>query len=359
MPCRHPWPVPECGFNGECYTINGTDFCRCDPGWSQSLEFSFFIEEKDLSSSICIYNQNLINGLYILIGVLAVLGVLLQSLRIESFRQVKRQMPHIGYSMISMGIVIYRIHNPDKALCGIDPLFTFFISVCSILTAWQGYIFLNKYLKYIAKKAQINSFFDRAKIYQKIYFGILVVHTPVICLLWVATYLERSATMIVFQTVFAYNVFRLCFQVFFFQYALSEAIKDFKEVIHFKADDTTKVTNGVIIRWMEKNIPRMVKRKRVLVFSNVVELCLWGVALVNEFFFQCWSYLLPILGCLLFVYALAVIIASKRKGFIMKQFAKYARKTSAEETGNVADGFATEQVPSVTTGNSSSRKMSI
>uniref|UniRef100_A0A7S3V2B6 Uncharacterized protein n=1 Tax=Aplanochytrium stocchinoi TaxID=215587 RepID=A0A7S3V2B6_9STRA len=349
MPCLTLWPAPTCGFNGRCVPEeNGTDeFCVCDDGFSQSLEFSFFVDEPFLNSSICIYNENAVSRLYMVLVALAIFTSCMQILKLENQRQVRRQLPHIGYSVFITGESFYRVYYPDKALCGVDPVFTLVFSQCAVLAAWQGYIFLSKYLRYVAKKVQLDAFFLRAEAYQRVYFYVLVIHSVSVQLFWISTWMSRDRVMIVFQFVFTVQVLRVAFQIAFFQFALSELSKDMRKLLDF--DDSTKMTKSGIQVFLEKNIDGLEKRRRVLVASGILEITLWATALASNFFFLCWSYMLPVLGQLMFVYALAVIIESKRKGILVKYIQRFYMGDKGKVGENDQDGIA---VVSETTYNS-------
>jgi len=78
--CLEIWPAHECGWNGKCvFFLNETaeEYCECDEGWSQTLEYNFFVEETSMDCSLCMYNPKAVKGLFLTTMVVYILNLCL------------------------------------------------------------------------------------------------------------------------------------------------------------------------------------------------------------------------------------------------------------------------------------------
>eukprot|EP00924_Labyrinthula_sp_SR-Ha-C_P001309 snap_masked-scaffold_7-processed-gene-19.55-mRNA-1 protein AED:1.00 eAED:1.00 QI:0/0/0/0/1/1/2/0/325 len=149
-------PFPECGAFGTCLN-NST--CVCSGGWSQSVEFAFFVDRLDprFSASIlpCDTSTTLLRIIYGSAALVS-LGVLVFYVySIRKFSQFKRLFLFlIGYSCYAV-LSFYRLFNVD-GIYAKDKLFSILFVFGFFCTNISSIIFLNKYVWYQEKTLPIH-----------------------------------------------------------------------------------------------------------------------------------------------------------------------------------------------------------
>lgn len=142
---------PSCGLFGTAE--NGT--CVCDPGWSQSLDFVFFLpknasdDEEVLATLPCDAQTTLLQVLYGLSGVCSLLIIVTYMVVIKKVSQFKRLLP------LFLGFLLHAIHSFYKVLnfdingsFSVDMFFSLTFIVAFTVTNISTLVFLNKYVWY-------------------------------------------------------------------------------------------------------------------------------------------------------------------------------------------------------------------
>jgi len=115
--CLALWPSKPCGAFGKC--VNGT--CICENGWTQSLEYNYFVEnEYALKFGLCNYNESIIQGLlifYLVLSMMSLVGIIVVSITFNKLSlRVKLT---IGSRSLEPVYILYRLVG-DDALFGRD-----------------------------------------------------------------------------------------------------------------------------------------------------------------------------------------------------------------------------------------------
>uniref|UniRef100_A0A7S3PR80 Uncharacterized protein n=1 Tax=Aplanochytrium stocchinoi TaxID=215587 RepID=A0A7S3PR80_9STRA len=152
MPCLTLWPSTECGMRGECVEPeNSTSFCRCEPGWSQSLELNFFTKDN-LSSGLCNTHEGLLQTLYNIEVVFVVILILVQLYVINNVKQFKRAFVGLIIFILMFVASLYRLLREEEALFVDDLVFTFLVAQALGLMPYSMVLAFDKYLYYLEKK---------------------------------------------------------------------------------------------------------------------------------------------------------------------------------------------------------------
>jgi len=311
MDCLKFWPLPECGINGDCVEDNnGTRFCQCNSGFSQTLELNYFVEEEDLQSSICIYHEDAVNGLYVCLIVVIVLSSFLIVVNIERTSQMFRTLPFIIFSVFLFGVSIYRLVNP-QALFGKDFAFTFCLTLTAPLSQIQGYIFTTKYLYYMARKIELNehkTFFLRAENARKLFLFIIILSSFSMQCLWISLWAKRETSLLVYRIVFAVQIVRVSYQIFFMRISIQELINDMEVIIQTE-EETNSFASEKLVRYLKQKVPKVRLMRKRLAVAGIMELFIWTVVLIWDFALLLGTYLVPLLYISIFGYQFASFLS--------------------------------------------------
>eukprot|EP00924_Labyrinthula_sp_SR-Ha-C_P014178 snap_masked-scaffold_72-processed-gene-0.29-mRNA-1 protein AED:1.00 eAED:1.00 QI:0/-1/0/0/-1/1/1/0/222 len=174
--------------------------CICDPGFSQSLDYSYFVDKRfsfvdnvTLFATLpCDQNETAIKTLYLIAIILILLSILAYAQLIRKTSQVKRLLPFFFSNGLVTAGLIYKLQNfDDPAVAyGIDIFFTisFLLSQCF----GGAYLlnFIQKWIRWeeklIAKKENVDPELENFKKTQKISFVLIcLAPIPVITTLFV------------------------------------------------------------------------------------------------------------------------------------------------------------------------------
>eukprot|EP00924_Labyrinthula_sp_SR-Ha-C_P000750 snap_masked-scaffold_7-processed-gene-2.54-mRNA-1 protein AED:1.00 eAED:1.00 QI:0/0/0/0/1/1/2/0/340 len=140
-----------CGMFGQCEDI----LCTCEPGWSQSTEFCFFLEDISSSKNFslietlpCDTHFGILSFLYWVLAISLFLNIVIQLAFIRRFRQLKRILPWIlsmAFNLIAAGIKLQNIRSVNF---GEDLMVTVFFSLGYFFGNLGSSVFLYKFIFY-------------------------------------------------------------------------------------------------------------------------------------------------------------------------------------------------------------------
>ena len=296
MACLTVWPASKCGWNGKCVVKNETSFCECSQYFVQTLEFNLFVDKENIDSSICIYNDKVIDALYSFIIVVAILDTIVQLLSVTNRKKLNRRKYWFAYTVFVVSVSIYRLVNPS-ALALSDFKFTFFVTICMTVPQLQAYVLLNKYLLYMSKKvSSIDSnptFFLRAEKARIGYFYTVLISVCLFQLIWISVFVERRNALILVRTMFGFQVFRVFYQIVYFYISLTELRNDMRKYLYMEkyelnstsaANTTSRVTlNANLLNFIQQRIPQVKQMRNLIVIAATIELMFSVVAVSTDF----------------------------------------------------------------------------
>eukprot|EP00924_Labyrinthula_sp_SR-Ha-C_P011272 snap_masked-scaffold_48-processed-gene-1.94-mRNA-1 protein AED:0.15 eAED:1.00 QI:0/0/0/1/1/1/2/0/356 len=155
--------ILNCGIHGVCVQ----DQCVCNPGWSQSLDFAFFVQNRfdfvDDSGRFgqlpCDENLKVLRAIYV-IGIIFALsvGAVYGSL-VKNKRQFFRLIPIFISVGMGVGCLGYKLKNlrEVEVAYGINLPFTALGIGCATLGHFAFLIFIQKYIYFQTKMISVDS----------------------------------------------------------------------------------------------------------------------------------------------------------------------------------------------------------
>jgi len=301
--------VSQCGWKGVCVSENFENitteetFCECEQDWSQTLEMNFFVDEESVSASICIYNEKLMKGLYLIVAVLNGLILCL------SFVQIKRSQYHISQQInliircvLVVSAVSYRWKFGDGALLGVDFTFSLLVSMILVFDLLQNYVQFIVNLEYLLRKAikigpESYSYveFKRLNGVRTVMLYGFIVNGILAQSLWISTLTSNnSVSLLLVRTLLVYFLFLVVFYASMFIFIYDELLRDLGEVSLMVTNGSNEDDQESIIIFSTATIPK-VKRVRRHLISVVITVGLLGLlGIFSDYFFLLGIYLFPL-----------------------------------------------------------------
>uniref|UniRef100_A0A7S3PPW4 Uncharacterized protein n=1 Tax=Aplanochytrium stocchinoi TaxID=215587 RepID=A0A7S3PPW4_9STRA len=207
MPCLDLWPAKPCGSFGECTIAEANniseELCVCQPGWKQSEEFVLWPSTK--GSSLCCFNESILQYLFILAFVFSSLNVTAITSLIytrKSWSHVRKVTSALLMWTFASTASLYRLIKPEDALYGKDVAFSFLVANYFTLQEIDMSLYFNKYVQFLIQKLAVSENMVRLKrqgyMMSRFAIALNIFQVMVFNLHWVAfTYLneERARTM--------------------------------------------------------------------------------------------------------------------------------------------------------------------
>mmetsp|Transcript_5123 Transcript_5123/g.5928 ORF Transcript_5123/g.5928 Transcript_5123/m.5928 type:complete len:374 (+) Transcript_5123:277-1398(+) len=314
--CLTVWPFEECGINGKCIKPeNGTEYCECSGGFSQTLEMNYLVDEEDLNTSICVYNETAVQAMWgvtmVVLGLVSLLGLL----SIRTRKQISELKLWFMLVALSFSCSLYRTVKPDKALLGVDFTFSLLVSLSYTVFFVFAYRKFIESFEYIIRKSESIAvrnntvFHQRARLIQKIHFftsvGVLITSQS----FWVATLTERETSRRIFRTFWGYLFFHFTSAALFTYFTYAEVEVDMKKLL-----GEGKQTEGYsihrdpsMIATVQEYLPNVIFLRRALVATHLT----WAFMSIMIFFdiwLLWWTYFLPIISVQVSSFGLSFIL---------------------------------------------------
>mmetsp|Transcript_32383 Transcript_32383/g.39858 ORF Transcript_32383/g.39858 Transcript_32383/m.39858 type:complete len:335 (-) Transcript_32383:963-1967(-) len=286
MPCSTVRPLPECGLHGTCAVVvdpsNETStYCSCDDGWGQSLEWNYFTNNQDsLSSSICMYNRRVIDGLWVaaLVGFLIVFVLFFGLVR--SRRDLFQYRHILVICTLASATTIYRVLNPTTAQIGVEFTFSFLMSLCFVFYAFVVDQIFGESLKYLSDKASMMNVqgFFLGHLHQLRVLGLSAMVLVCICaqFFWITTFVSdqarQSTAKTLMRCLWISIIIHYSFLTIAYTKLFSELLTDMEQIVSGTKFIPNSNTSADVIRWAELYIPKIKMMKFVCqnIFSTWV-----------------------------------------------------------------------------------------
>jgi len=358
MACQEIWPVEVCGPRGSCE--NGT-VCVCEPGWSHTLEFQF--ESLNEESTLCSYNDNSVQKLYLVTGILGIL-VFLQMVIVvivspgrKRLRRFVTGLPVLGIGALFTFVGLYRYTNPEVRHSKEHIVFT--------ALNFQGFALIlvstnDCFLRIMAARVRKGEWSSTGvekhiNSYKKTAFRLNIADLVLAQLLWLSYLAKPEVGRLMFRffcaTQFIHELYLLYFTyIFIRRYHI-----DVEKIARFKFGLSA---NESITQDAEAELWTEIERKKmkplyvlVLVYICTTFFLIW-CPLFSDLWLQSYTpYVIPIMACLFSLTTLiwiCVLMARKKiqignkgalrnEGFVRNVFAK---RLQADGSITRVDNFA-------------------
>uniref|UniRef100_A0A7S3LRG2 Uncharacterized protein n=1 Tax=Aplanochytrium stocchinoi TaxID=215587 RepID=A0A7S3LRG2_9STRA len=349
MPCLTLWPAPKCGWNGDCtealISNQTSSFCECRNGFSQSLELNFFIERDELSSSICIYNQHAVAGLYTWLVLCVFVHTCLIMYKVRTKKQLKKRRWWLISAVFVLSFSIRRLFNP-KALLGRDFAFSFLLSSFNLICYILVNTFVSKYLNYVANKVALLeshvTFYLRAKKARQGFFFINVIGCFLTHFYWIAIFTDEEVSLILIRSFFAYGVVTYLYQIIFLYLSISELISDMEKILVLDKDASfIKVgRNEGVLDFITNRIPKLKRMRNGMVVIYSIQTLSLGAGVVWDFWLLCWTYFIPLYFILVYAISFIAILSENRPAKKPKAIVRSPTSTNTTYTPAVTNTTA-------------------
>lgn len=277
-------------------------FCKCDPGWSQSVEFAFFIpNRKDIAEDQakllklpCDNNVAFLRVLFAGILILSVLSIVAHFAFLKTKRQLFRLLPTISYFLLLLVVAIIKLADEDK-LFGVDIGQTVLTSFTFFNALLTGVVFFNKYITYQEKifKVSTDKVRNQIKRFKRLRRVIVTIDVVSVTLLLSTVFADEGA-LILFKAALVIGIFRS----FYDMYCAIVLIKLLLDSMDILVDD------------IHEKVRKSMKRVRfILLLLSVITIFFYLTALISNEGMVAWKYILPILAILHLTMTLLVLFS--------------------------------------------------
>jgi len=314
--CLTIWPLPECGAFGTCIKPeNGTEFCECRDGFSQTLEMQFFVDPENIDTSLCIYHKITVQTMWSLTLVILILVTIFGWFAIESWKKAKELSLWFAITGVSFSCSLYRVLEPDRALLGVDFTFSFLVSMAYTLFFIFTYRKFVDSFEYISKKASsvslvaTSTFIQRSDQIIKLHFvtsiGVLITSQS----FWIATLTSREISAVIFRTFWGYLFFHFATAAMFTYLTYYECEKDMKGLLEARNDQSGFSIHRAenVIATIKEYLPNIRLLRRMLTTIHLTW-ALMSILIVFDLWLVLWTYLLPIVSVQVSSFGLAFIL---------------------------------------------------
>eukprot|EP00924_Labyrinthula_sp_SR-Ha-C_P009429 snap_masked-scaffold_2-processed-gene-23.27-mRNA-1 protein AED:1.00 eAED:1.00 QI:0/-1/0/0/-1/1/1/0/380 len=284
--------ILDCG-QGTC--INNS--CICKPDWSQSLDFSFFIDkrfsfvnnETSFSRLPCDQHLGTIKILYYLALSLIILSVLENLFSLRNLRQLKRAIPFLFASAVGLSGLLYKVQNlQGSVFYGIDYFFTLTMITSSTLGNLAFLVFIQKYIRWESKmindsEEQIR-LLHRFRLSQKVVLFIIIL-TPVTTLL-LLNFDKRRISLSIAYIGYSMVFVTLCYVIYGADYFIRRVITSLETNFQKNISEEKSILAKKYARNMKILRACYVIQGTTLAIGNII-------ALTSFKGMNSWKYILP------------------------------------------------------------------
>uniref|UniRef100_A0A7S3PM80 Uncharacterized protein n=1 Tax=Aplanochytrium stocchinoi TaxID=215587 RepID=A0A7S3PM80_9STRA len=325
MPCLQFGIAPTCGWNGKCVTPgeNGSSFCECDSGFSQTLEFNYFVEEEALDTSICVYNQGLVLTLYGLVLIVAGFATILILITKSSRNDVYgHRFTLLSYASAIAGS-IQRLMNPDEAIFGIDVPFTILMAGAVVFNRIYNYNFLVTQLDYFSKKFSSPVYYNdkvvmRINRMKSFLFWLVIIEFVTTLVFFIGSALtpRRQIGLYFIRLFCGFTTISFTCRGMVFLYSINELNRDMQAIIRFAKTEQLVTTDQALtmVKVAQYMQPRLYRIKKSAIISSLILIPLFVGAIFSDFWMLCWTYIIPVYGLLAYTNKLIRFTISTRWG---------------------------------------------
>eukprot|EP00924_Labyrinthula_sp_SR-Ha-C_P001304 snap_masked-scaffold_7-processed-gene-19.59-mRNA-1 protein AED:1.00 eAED:1.00 QI:0/-1/0/0/-1/1/1/0/354 len=287
--CRGFKLLGNCGPFGTC--VNNT--CSCDEGWSQSLEFLFYVDdtgpEFDFDTLPCDNNLSVIRCLYGLAATLCLVVIIVYSSRIKKFSQLKRALPLLlsfsgFFTICAQRTIVKDVKFKEDVLFTVLFILAFYASSIATL------IFLHRYIWYQKQTLHINSVKISRVIKRIIGFEKLVIGActvGAVCFL-VSVFSEDFLTAkIAFQSAFGLYLLQSIYTLIPGGYLISLLLRDVRRISTDERGGTRKKNT------LREVVKSMKLVRDMTVILHVSEFTLWFLGAFTKFGMSLLKYSVP------------------------------------------------------------------
>uniref|UniRef100_A0A7S3V0V2 Uncharacterized protein n=1 Tax=Aplanochytrium stocchinoi TaxID=215587 RepID=A0A7S3V0V2_9STRA len=300
--CLEFWPAPKCGWNGRCVAlVNETrEYCECDEGWFQTLEMNFFVEETSLSSSLCMYNEKAVKGLYLTIMIVYILNLFLSLGLVKNRNQLFRRRHFILFSCVTVSACIYRILDA-AALLGVDFTFSFLISISLSFNMLAAYQYAVNTLQYSFDKAikvgpyKSSYLLQRLEKVKTFLFYIFFVSCIQCNCFWISTFTSNKISLILVRTLNGGLALLFVILLIIFYFVETEVINDLKGVSSLPGSrNAGEQEQNDIVLFALVTIPKIKRLRRDLVITLTINFLIVLFIVLSNYWFLLYVIILPI-----------------------------------------------------------------
>mmetsp|Transcript_11100 Transcript_11100/g.12709 ORF Transcript_11100/g.12709 Transcript_11100/m.12709 type:complete len:377 (-) Transcript_11100:77-1207(-) len=314
MPCVELFPAPACGWNGECINASlPSSFCKCDEGFEQSLEWNFFVEEDELSSSLCMFHTDVVYGVWISATSGFIFCALLSAFLLD-WEEIKRQKRIMMFLGLGMAEGLYRVLRPESALLGVDLAFTFVMSIIFFLFAYILHEFFHLNVDYIkGKLAIVDSrrwFIRNLDKIRRVNLILTLCFGGSAQLIWAAAIVEKRKTgKMLIQSFMAFCICYFLFTTVTLYFALTDLLTDMRFMV---AHVQTNSESHHLKQRINDQLP-LVWRLRA--FSTAI-FSFWAITsfllMISDFWMHLYIYIMPTIANQAWIFCSIYIIFRKR-----------------------------------------------
>mmetsp|Transcript_5210 Transcript_5210/g.6809 ORF Transcript_5210/g.6809 Transcript_5210/m.6809 type:complete len:353 (-) Transcript_5210:392-1450(-) len=313
--CLSLWPSSLCGAHGHC--VNNT--CVCDIGWTQTKEFNFYVEDDELQTGLCNYNEKIINSIYGINLVFAVVCILVQLSTIERKKQIKRAVPALVLFSLSILISSWRLLDPSAVVTENVP-FTFVFANLTLLiclldhiAGHRLHIYLSSTFPFILEKGNARKYGDY---FLKIFPYFVVMDIITLQLWWIGIFLETKLALICFRASLVWAVIRYLYG-FLNIYLLKVYIMDMQSVISLKLRSNNDIPSPVVAK-MQTILPFAIRIRRAKIMFPLLTWPMYALPIIWNLWLQNLGYLFPLVFLVVKASILVEMISSYQKRSAMR-----------------------------------------
>mmetsp|Transcript_10503 Transcript_10503/g.12050 ORF Transcript_10503/g.12050 Transcript_10503/m.12050 type:complete len:328 (-) Transcript_10503:55-1038(-) len=281
-------PGPVCGLQGRCST-NGVT-CICNAGWSQSSEFSFYLDEAPSNATssflICDKSDTLLRLFYGIVIVSCVIVGVIHISVVKRWKAFRRLSIYFSYLFFSIVLSTWRLVHIDRNTAE-DEITT----VLFALTWFFGYatstVFFNRYIYYmIARSKSLN--LDKIPFLLHTQVILMIVDVVVLILFCSSAFVgSYSATKTIVKIYLVAYGMRNIYHFYAARFYIGIIVQDFKHLQHSLAKCADVEYD------LDHNIQNLKKLQMVVYSFSVIFAFFYFTPLMWDSMFNLWKYFIP------------------------------------------------------------------
>jgi len=202
--------------------------------------------------------------------------------------------------MLTVSACLYRVLY-DRALLGLDFTFTFLISTAFSFHAMAGYQYGVKTLQYSFDKAvkvgaQKDSYLlHRVEKVKKALFYLHTANGITVQFFWICTFTSNTVSLILLRTSFGIALLQNIAWLITFYVVETEILNDLEKVSSLPGSgNASERKPNDIISFALVTIPKMKRLRRDLAVSHILNILIYLLGLLSNYWFLLFVYLLPV-----------------------------------------------------------------